>query len=352
MGTRCDIVFFTRNGRVFVLRVHCDGYPDGVGKTLVQKYGTASSAEDLVREWTYLSSLPPCEPTRDTRRKESDDAFCTKGDFEDFYDFGDADYTYTFDNTPDGAQKWTVKHHWDDTEVIDLDVYKKDVNKRTSADDSKSTLEQDDPKKQRTNEATKVIVATMLTTCTFPKGTLVVNFRDIDMMELSQHQETTPTIMSQYMHFAKGCADKMGHVHGLKTDQDQAPHVLSALWADTTEFERKFFMLEAGIFDKGYAAGAVRKIILDTMDHYELTKAVILLPLRVCKSTAMYALQADYVALSEDKTRIHKPLEQSMETAWETVQRSKKDEEWSPGTKINGVPGTLSWTDFCKRFLN
>lgn len=109
MATRCRIAKVQDDGTIKSIYCHWDGYPEGVGKTLLEHYTDPDIIDKLI-EIGDISSLR--DTIEETAKEHYDSEACRKDeDIKEFMshieDAGE-EYSYIFQKDWDGVYCWKV----------------------------------------------------------------------------------------------------------------------------------------------------------------------------------------------------------------------------------------------------
>ena len=115
MATRSRIGYETASGKIKTIYCHWDGYPEGVGKILQEKYTNPTDVEELIKLGDISSLRETLEETeKECYEKEKE---CREDLIKEYEDIGDVlnnlgkcgeEYTYIFMEDYSGVLRWTV----------------------------------------------------------------------------------------------------------------------------------------------------------------------------------------------------------------------------------------------------
>lgn len=110
MGTRSYIGRMI-DGQVKAVYCHWDGYPEGVGQTLVCNYGE-KQVDGLLELGGFSSLQETVEETSESAYHEDVFVASSKDDYYRNSPFGDIEYSYLYD-----SGRWTVYDHAKEKEL-------------------------------------------------------------------------------------------------------------------------------------------------------------------------------------------------------------------------------------------
>ena len=142
MATRSRIGIINADKTVSSIYCHYDGYPQGVGQTLLDHFKTKHQVQKLVdlgaisflrrstecpKGHSFDSPVPDCTVAYGRDRGETDVDAITMDSLQDFFESDFEEFGYIFD--PE-ATRWMVKaQHREDRTVRDLSDVLESVNK-------------------------------------------------------------------------------------------------------------------------------------------------------------------------------------------------------------------------------